>query len=148
MGLSKPVITTSTDISGITTTLAEIKGAVQENSGGTDAPVIGAQFAYLDTKGQTDYAKIISGTGKGKLNLAFFGPNNNRYKVGLKVTIDGVDVINLVNGSDAPDGLSVFDYSYDEGFLLPEIAFSESFNVQVKNTDTNYLYCHAAAYFQ
>ena len=46
MGLSKPIITTETDISGITSTLAEIKTLAQNGGGAVESVQQGIMQAY------------------------------------------------------------------------------------------------------
>lgn len=130
MGLSKPVITTEADISGITSTLAEIKGAVQENSGATDAPVIGHQSAYLDGKDISE-TKLISVTGRGFCSLNI--QSQRDFNFSIKVIVDGSVVINKPSGTSMSANvggvLPLTAYATYNVYHLDNISFSESLEI-------------------
>lgn len=149
MGLSKPVITTEADISGITSTLAEIKTAVQENSGGTDAPVIGMQTGYNDSNTNTSsFFKLLTGTGKGKLNFGCSKGSGIIAKMGVKILIDGDVVLNKPSGTSSPEGVSSLQSLGGSVYGLEYVPFSESFEVWVQNTDNVTAAFRAQALFQ
>lgn len=85
MGLSKPVITTSTDISGITSTLSEIKTLSQEaaSAAANSGAVKSVQKGFI----QADFAKKTY-----KVDNTTCVQYNAKYGVYLDITISNVDL--------------------------------------------------------
>lgn len=156
MGLSKPVITTEADISGITSVLSEIKANTQtavdntaELAGGvmaSDAPVIGVQTAYGTSNGMSSFTKLLSGTGKGKLHYSVQA-NQQGFSDFALIYIDGVKVFETPYGTSSPAGLTAFPESAST-YYESDFTFSESFEIQYKNTSGYTHYHKAMAYFQ
>lgn len=140
MGLSKPVITTEADISGITSTLAEIKSLAQNSGQKTTYAKV-----MLDTDGQatelsTNQTKTycdIQGSGLAGISMLYDGT------VTANIEVDGVDI----TGGYQPGnvwGIGNFQtYYYTPSYMIP---FAKSLKIVMKNTASTSKKCAAKGF--